>query len=229
MNDIILTNDNFQAIYLQSNSKNIWLYLNSTVSWLYQQLVYRTGLGGGAAKIQTYELAEFPVLVTDLESQNINLGDTLFYAEALGTNKVAEFDLSKVNHERLKLDDYILQCLGFVDSTEREQLLTDLYKAVIDLINSRLEKAKSLTSVKVQKKNIEITVYTQQLQKLLSQRKIVPVNTYHCARQLKNLLPQLTADQKLQQKILAAYWQSEFKEAYHEQNLIEKGKGNIFE
>jgi type I restriction-modification system DNA methylase subunit len=131
------------------------LYLNSTLAFLFVEIIGRTGLGGGAIRLVGTDLATFPCIklrfVSHKKSNSINkflssqIG-TIF--EELGASTPEEVSLDKVKKERRELDKIVMgEILGL---TEEEQL--EVYKAVVDLVKSRIEKAKS---VKKKQQSIE--------------------------------------------------------------------------
>lgn len=175
------SNNNFHNIYSEKRAKTIWLYLNSTISWLIQQLIMRSNLGDGAGKIETYELADFPVPDINLEKLKIDLGETNNFKEELGTLE----SLSTVNPERVRLDSAILEALGYADKNERVTVLLALYRATYQLINARLLKAQSLKGVKAQRNKVEFTVYLEQLKGMLIEEKLEAKNTLKFANALE--------------------------------------------
>jgi hypothetical protein len=154
------SNNNFHNIYVKNKkARIIWLYLNSTIAFLIQQLIMRSNLGDGAGKIETYELADFPVIDVDLESLEVDPGVTQSYHIELGGSSD---DLRNIDPTRLRLDDSILKAIGYETAKEREQMLRELYQATFHLIDARLKKAQSLKKVKTQRKKVESNVLTQE-------------------------------------------------------------------
>lgn len=223
-NDLVLSSDNFSNVYLEKNAQNIWLYLNSTVSWLFQQLVMVTNYGAGVARMATYELEEFPVLETNLEKLDIDLGETRNYKQELGTGK----DLKEVNPERLKLDHEVLKALGFSNKTEREEVLKDLYQAVINLISKRLEKSKSVKTVANNRQKVGISAYVENLRNWISENGLKAQANIKFAKKLQPALSEITADVKLQQKILSAYWKEQFLETFDWAKIEAKEQKKLF-
>ena len=148
--------DDFQEVHA---TKDIAPFLNSTVFWLIQNLSGRTSFGGGLLKVQTYELKQLHVF--DAARLSAEAGkafqllckrpvDSLF--SELGADSPAEVSLDKVKTDRRELDKIIMgDILGL---TDEEQL--EVYRAVIDLVKSRLEKAKSFGKRKKTKEGIDI-------------------------------------------------------------------------
>jgi len=122
-------------------------YLNSTLAFLFIEIIGRTGLGQGAIRLVGVDLKRFscvePKFIQDGRTQIIkrflsSKVGTVF--EELGASTPEEVSLDKVKKERRELDKIIMgEILGL---TDEEQL--EVYRAVIDLVKSRIEKAKSV-------------------------------------------------------------------------------------
>jgi type I restriction-modification system DNA methylase subunit len=218
------TNNNFHNIYIRKNTKSIWYFLNSTISWFIQQLTIRSNMGDGVGKIETYELSNFPVLDIDLENLEIDLGETKNYKEELGSLS----DLSTVNPQRVKLDSEIMKAIGFTNKKEREEVLMEMYRATVQMIESRFAKAQSLNSVKKQRNKIEFTAYTEHLKQLILDEKIQPNNNIKFFKAIQKLVKKLTADSRLQNKILESYWKDTYNESCDEKAIAQKDQTNLF-
>jgi len=141
--------DRFYAIYLRNKSdiNRLFLYLNSTLSVLMTEVNGRVNLGEGALDNMTYEAAMMQVL--DVQRYKIKNGrsfhsflhrqiGTIF--DELGATSPEAVTLETVKPDRRELDRIIMgDILGL---TEDEQL--EVYRAVIDLVKSRIARAKSL-------------------------------------------------------------------------------------
>ncbi|MFH0930674.1 MAG: hypothetical protein V1890_01885 [Candidatus Zixiibacteriota bacterium] len=121
--------------------------LNSSLTCLLVELYGRLNLGEGALDVKVYEYANIvipnPRLVGDGRSKILKeflsskIGSVF---EELGASSPEEVSLDKVKPERRELDKIIMgEILGL---TDEEQL--EVYKAVVDLVKSRIEKAKSV-------------------------------------------------------------------------------------
>jgi len=142
------SSDRFYAVYLKNRTlKNkLFLYLNSTLPALFVELNGRVSLGEGALDNMTYEAAS--MLILDVSRQPAFDGrifkalrhrpiETIFME--LGVTTPDEVSLDKVRPDRRELDRIVMgEILGL---TEKEQL--EVYRAVIDLVRSRIERAKS--------------------------------------------------------------------------------------
>jgi type I restriction-modification system DNA methylase subunit len=148
--------DDFQEIHTKAD---IAPFLNSTVFWLIQNLSGRTSFGGGLLKVQTYEFEQLFVCKDAGRAHNLTQQfqylcersvESIF--SELGAPSPEEVSLDKVKPDRRELDKIIMgEILGLTDD---EQL--EVYQAVIDLVKSRLEKAKSFGKRKKSKEGIDV-------------------------------------------------------------------------
>lgn len=133
------------------NAEILSAILNSTFTIYNIELYGRSNLGLGALKFEASDAKRIFIVNCDLISKKIRnkifasfnkiknraIGDIFF---ELGTHNPSEVSLSKVKPDRRELDKIIMSdILGLTDD---EQL--DVYREVIDLVKSRIEKAKSL-------------------------------------------------------------------------------------
>jgi len=142
------SSDRFYAVYVKNKTlKNrLFLYLNSTLPVLIVELFGRVNLGEGALDNMTYEAAS--MLVLDVKKEFADDGrifrdfmhrtvGTVF--TELGASSSGEVSFDKVKPDRRELDKIIMgDILGL---TDEEQL--EVYRSVVDLVKSRIEKAKS--------------------------------------------------------------------------------------
>jgi len=164
---------NYYGIIAKNRRNNLLLcaFLNSTLSWLFIEVLGRVGLGQGAIRLVGKDLRNFPVIDFDKIINVLRLksmGDKLYEKiintfnrlsqreilsifEEIGANSSEEVSLDKIKPDRRELDRIIMgEILGL---TEEEQL--EVYRAVIDLVKSRIERAKS---VQKRKKSEELDV-----------------------------------------------------------------------
>jgi len=128
-----------------THRKALCAYLNSTIAWLFVEIYGRTGLGQGAIRLVGKDLRTFPVVRIDSKKLTPAFKrlcerpvDSVF--EEIGAKSVNDVSIERVRDDRRELDRIILsEILGL--STD-EQL--EMYKAVIDLAKSRIERAKSV-------------------------------------------------------------------------------------
>jgi len=155
--------DRFYSIYPKNGGKldkALGLILNSSLQFLFTELWGRVNLGEGALDIMTYETASVLILNPDrLKINNSFSADFLkrnfeSVFDELGAKDRGGFSLEKVKPDRRQLDKTIMgDILGL---SEEEQ--TEVYKATIDLVRSRLERAKSLQNNNKRKKGVDISL-----------------------------------------------------------------------
>lgn len=138
--------------FLYFNDKSIATFmssfLNSTIISMQIEINGITNLGEGAIYTNVYWLQEMLVPRFDevIAQKLIKIIDTLkgreidSVFEEIGARRPEDVMLEKVKPDRRELDKIIMgEILGL---TEEEQL--EVYRAVVDLVKSRLEKAKSV-------------------------------------------------------------------------------------
>lgn len=131
--------------------------LNSTLFWLFTELWGRVNLGEGALDVKVYEYASMPVLKFDgklkkLRQNKITQREINNVFEELGAKNIEDVSLDKVKPDRRELDKIVMgEILGL---TNEEQL--EAYKAVIDLVKSRITKAKSVEKKHKTKGGVDI-------------------------------------------------------------------------
>lgn len=127
-------------------------YLNSSIVPLFRVISGFQALGEGVLKMPVYEVAKIPVINPELVSNSkieeifkkIENRETKTLYEELGANTPKEVSLEKVKPDRRELDKIIMgEILGL---SEEEQL--EVYKAVVDRVKSRVEKARSVSRKK---------------------------------------------------------------------------------
>jgi len=138
--------------------ENLGLLLNSTLYALLRELFGRASLGQGTLKTEVIDVKKLPVFsLGSLKKLNKNAFGILkrpigSVSDELGTSSLEEASLDKVKPDRRELDKIIMgEILGLTDD---EQL--EVYRAVIDLVKSRLEKAKSFGKRKKTREGIDI-------------------------------------------------------------------------
>jgi len=135
--------------------------LNSTLTFLFVELEGRLNLGLGALDVKVYEYGR--IQVPKLENPQIrsrlekafdelskrNIGSVF---EEIGANTPEEVSLDKVKPDRRELDKIVMgEILGL---SEEEQL--EVYKAVVDLVKARIERAKSVKKARKKVKGIDV-------------------------------------------------------------------------
>jgi len=178
-NDRQLITINSSHVYVDHNlfeikpKENKWLiplalFFISSPSILIKELGGRVNLGEGALKTEGIDIEKFIALNHDSISKEINNKLNLWFTnnlhynfrscfEEIGANNQKEITLEKIKPDRRELDKIIMgDILGL---TEEEQL--EVYRAVIDLVKSRLEKAKSVQNNNKTKNGININAFTK--------------------------------------------------------------------
>jgi len=128
----------------------IWSYLNSTIGILIKELYGRTMYGEGALDNTVTDTREFPIFDVEEFSENYKkefesildeMGDKKIgnVFDEIGTEDPNEVSLNKVNEPRRKLDKIVME--EIMDLSKKEQV--EIYRAVIELLNDRIQKAKS--------------------------------------------------------------------------------------
>jgi type I restriction enzyme M protein len=147
------TSDRFYAVYLKHSKQKYGLscVLNSTFMHLMVEIWGRVNLGEGALDNMTYEAASMLIVRPIRTTTKLNRIKNLFSRpiqsafKEISANSPEEVMLDKVKSDRRELDKIIMgEILGL---TDEEQL--EVYRAVIDLVKSRIEKAKSVDNNKI--------------------------------------------------------------------------------
>ena len=127
--DSCYTSDNFQEIHIDSDlTLPLCASLNSSLFQLMVNMAGRSNFGGGLLKIQTYEVSE--LLCVDPKT---------FAFEDAAVFTSSSWEMLDPSDERRALDAIIFDALGLTQG-ERD----GVYEAVINLVESRLRKARSL-------------------------------------------------------------------------------------
>ncbi len=237
---IIIGDVVFIGSYKNKSKSNIYnISLNSSFNILQTELVGRVNLGDGLLttygpdleKIKVLELNNIPPkLQNEFEKivSSFKNKEAKKFSDEIGTDNPENVDLTKVDKFRLDIDHLFLKALGYEDKNEREKIIIDLYKEILHLINSRFAKAQSLNSVKKQRNKIEFSAYIEHLKQLIIDEKIQPNSNYKFLQEIKKLVKRLTADTRLQKKILDAYWKETYNESCDENAIADKDQSNLF-
>jgi len=160
----VAVGDTFFCIHLKDTSfiDVIAGILNSTLYSLMVEIYGRTEMGQGVLLLYGPEIGPMPIFdpskITQEQSDKIkkclkklsNRKPTTIFEE-IGANTPEEVSLDKIKPDRRELDKIIMgEILGL---TEKEQL--EVYRAVIDLVKTRIEKAKSTKKKKRETFDIE--------------------------------------------------------------------------
>ena len=154
----------FDIRYKEYETKSkITAILNSSLIPLFSELMGRTVLGQGALKTQVYEVERLPIpnpsLLSSSQTQRlifhfdkISQSPIQSIYEEIGASSLEEVSLDKIKPDRRELDEIIMgEILGL---TDEEQI--EVYRAVIDLVKSRIDKAKSVGKKRKTKDGIDI-------------------------------------------------------------------------
>jgi methylase of polypeptide subunit release factors len=136
--------------------EHVIVFLNSAVYFLFKELYGRVNLGEGALDTAVYEIPMYPIITFKFDQKKnefvnsiikeISQRKVLSVFEEFGARNVEEISLIVIKQDRRELDKVIFETL---DLEESEQL--EVYKAVIDLVKTRIERAKTVAKRKKKK------------------------------------------------------------------------------
>ena len=153
-------------LWFNNGNQVVMSLLNSSLAALFSEVESRLGLGQGALKKQVYELSQLlitkPSLFSRQETKNLQLIFNSLSKRSigsvfseLGANSPDEVSLDKVKPDRRELDRIVMgDILGLSDDEQVE-----VYRAVVDLVKSRIEKAKSFGKRKKTKDGLDIDLF----------------------------------------------------------------------
>ena len=158
LNNRVFESDKFYGItFNKKRLKTYYVsYLNSTLYALYREIYGFLSLGLGASKLPVYMISALPVIESKFfidshketfrqfsKKSGKRVVGTVF--EEIGANSPEEVFLEKVKPDRRELDKIVMgDILGL---TDEEQL--EVYRAVVDLVKSRIDRAKSVKKNKL--------------------------------------------------------------------------------
>jgi type I restriction-modification system DNA methylase subunit len=137
--------------YFPMIAKIVCAFLNSTLGSLFLEIIGRSQLGQGSLQLASTDLKGLlclnPLILENDKREKICRAfdelckrENLTIVEEIGANSPEEVSLDKVKPDRRELDKIIMgEILGLA---EEEQL--EVYRAVIDLVKFRIERAKSV-------------------------------------------------------------------------------------
>lgn len=160
----------FHRLFL-TDDKNLEIVaalLNSIFTVFCIELIGRSNLGLGALKFEASDAEKILIinpnkisakhkkaLISSIAKIGLNPAQDIF--EQIGTSNIEEVDLNKINIDKRALDKIVLgEILGL---TEKQQL--EVYKAVIDLVKNRLDKAKSIGKQHQIKDGLDVTAFME--------------------------------------------------------------------
>lgn len=158
----VMENKNLYGILCEvKDSKKVNMLFNASLGILFFEIFGRTSLGQGVLDIDVWMTASLPVFNPSLFTtqtqplksafEKLSSRSILSVFEEIGANTPEEVSLDKIKPDRRELDKIIMgEILGL---TGEEQL--EVYKAVVDLVRSRLEKAGSVPK-QAKRKGVDI-------------------------------------------------------------------------
>jgi len=143
------------APHAKNNTIILLVYLNSTLVNMLISIIGTFQLGQGALFTEVYELKKLITIdPSKLNKSQIKKLEKSFNElskreigsvfEEIGASSPEEVSLDKVKPDRRELDKIIME--DILGLTEEEEL--EVYRAVVDLVKSRIEKAKSVKKKK---------------------------------------------------------------------------------
>lgn len=147
----VMENKNLYGILCDDkDSKRVNMLFNASLGVLFFEIFGRTSLGQGVLDIDVWMTASLPVFNPSLFTtqtqplksalEKLSSRPILSVFEEIGANTPEEVSLDKIKPDRRELDEIVMgKILGL---TEEEQL--EVYRAVVDLVRSRIEKARSV-------------------------------------------------------------------------------------
>ena len=187
----------FITVHNKKDYDIVLAFLNSTIIPLLIEISGITNLGEGAVYTNVYWLKMLGVPTHKIIS-NVKLSsvfeklkrrEVLSIFEELGSASPGEVSLDKVKPDRRELDKIIMgDILGLTDN---EQL--EVYRAVVDLVRSRIEKAKSFGKKGKIKEGLDVELLTRTIkeklgdkllghfysEKILGQKNLKTVKLFH--------------------------------------------------
>lgn len=137
----IAEDQTFYGVYYQGDPLVLAAIMNSTLTWLFIELHGRTALGEGVLQYAVYEAAGLPVInpaYLGAEARR-NLREIFWQ---MGKRKVLDLEQELASPDRRLLDFILLKELGMPGEAGNESLQEELYREFLQLVRTRLEKAK---------------------------------------------------------------------------------------
>jgi len=134
----------------RSKERILSAILNSSIIPMFVELWGRVNLGQGALDVKVYEYGNIPIINPTAIEAYVNEIDAILDAiskremgsvfEEIGAKDPDKVSIDKVDSKRRAIDKIIME--NILGLTEEEQL--EVYKAVIDLVKTRIERAKTV-------------------------------------------------------------------------------------
>lgn len=193
----------FITVHNKRNYDIVLAFLNSTIIPLLIEISGITSLGEGAVYTNVYWLEVLGVPTHKIISsrdlspvlEKLKTREVLSIFDEIGASTPDEVSLEKVKPDRRELDKIVMgDILGL---TEEEQL--EVYRAVVDLVKSRIEKAKSVDKKGKTKEGFDIELLTKTIKeklgdkllgnfykdKILNQKNIKTVKLFHPTKEVE--------------------------------------------
>jgi len=146
----------------KSNTYPICIFLNSTLGSFFTEIYGRTSMGEGVLLVYGPEIVPMPILKVQYISskikkikQYVRNSEICSIFKELGASSPGEISLDKIDQNRREIDKIIMgEILGL---TDEEQL--EVYRAIVDLVKSRIERAKSVSNKKKTKEGINVDAF----------------------------------------------------------------------
>ena len=188
----------------------LFTFMTSTLFWfLIENFTRNYGGGGGPIDATVEEIQEIMIpkslnlnhrLVEDKGIINFPISSVF---DELGAREPEEVDLSRVAPHRLELDRAVLEAIGFTDPKERDEVLLELYRELIDLVKSRLEKAKSVSKRGRSRAKLNAQALAAEVERRLEME---PERSTRFLQHLKEKIAAISPDEKMQKRILKILW-----------------------
>ena len=175
----VYADDGFFEIvsYNKEYMSTLLAYMNSTLFALFKEIYGSVGLGEGALYTSGIDIKKLPVInvstigIEHLEKlkrivMKMSQREVKSIFDELGARLPEDVSLNKVMSDRRELDKIVMgEILGL---SEEEQL--EVYRAVVDLVKSRIERARSVESKKKEGKREEleatVNLYVQEFSRM---------------------------------------------------------------
>lgn len=176
---MLASNVFWQVLCDKEKSKLLSAYMNSTLFCLFTEIYGRFNLGEGVLTLYGPDVNSLPIISINVLKKKRNKILKIFFEKLgkrsiqsifkeVGTTEAGEVSFYKVKSDRRELDKIIMgEILGL---TEEEQL--EVYKAVIDLVRSRIEKAKSVKKKRKTREGIDIDLIVKNIMEKIGENTI---------------------------------------------------------
>lgn len=211
--------------------------LNSSLFPLFYELGSRRNLGEGATEWAVYEVQKYkiPYHIPAAYKSKIAVAykklskepvQSIF--EEIGARKPEDVSIKNILPSRLQLDEIVFEAIGYTKPVERKKVLLELYRSIIDLVSSRLEKAKSVESKKSRGKKTETDLYLKELRSKLKDKGINIKRNISFVRELKSIAKEVTDDKKLHSQLVSLILKEEFGVIIDKKSLAKESQEDLF-